>query len=131
MYTICKRQKLSYWLACVGRSCFGNSLSHGLGGEPAFVSLGPPPCLPAWPNARLLPAVLQYYDDAAGILRSIILSALAPHRLSMPTMPMPAFTMTTDSVRPRLSRLPTAAPCARSPCCTPYMCFASAACGTS
>lgn len=25
---------------------------------------------------------LQYYDDAAGILRSIILSAIAPHRLA-------------------------------------------------
>lgn len=24
----------------------------------------------------------QYYDDAAGILRSIILSAIAPHRLA-------------------------------------------------
>ena len=25
---------------------------------------------------------MQYYDDAAGILRSIILSAIAPHRLA-------------------------------------------------
>ena len=40
----------------------------------------------------------QYYDDAAGILRSIILSAIAPHRLSLPTMPMPAFSMTPDQV---------------------------------
>lgn len=42
--------------------------------------------------------MVQYYDDAAGILRSIILSALAPHRLSMPVMPMPAFSMTPDQV---------------------------------
>ena len=27
-------------------------------------------------------AAVQYYDDAAGILRSIILSAIAPHRLA-------------------------------------------------
>ena len=45
-----------------------------------------------------LPPTVQYYDDAAGILRSIILSALAPHRLSMPVMPMPAFSMTPDQV---------------------------------
>lgn len=33
---------------------------------------------------------LQYYDDAAGILRSIILSAIAPHRLATapPQLPM-------------------------------------------
>ena len=39
---------------------------------------------------------MQYYDDAAGILRSIILSAIAPHRLSLPTMPMPAFSITPE-----------------------------------
>ena len=33
----------------------------------------------------------QYYDDAAGILRSIILSAIAPHRLATaPSMALPA-----------------------------------------
>jgi len=48
--------------------------------------------------------VPQYYDDAAGILRSIILSALAPHRLSMPSMPMPAFSMTPDQVYPASAR---------------------------
>ncbi len=41
----------------------------------------------------------QYYDDAAGILRSIILSAIAPHRLSLPTMPMPAFSITPEQAR--------------------------------
>lgn len=46
----------------------------------------------------------QYYDDAAGILRSIILSAIAPHRLSMPHAPMPAFSTTPDQVRPTLQR---------------------------
>lgn len=35
--------------------------------------------------------VRQYYDDAAGILRGIILSALAPHRLlTSPSAPRPA-----------------------------------------
>ena len=36
--------------------------------------------------------LLQYYDDAAGILRSIILSAVAPHRLATapPVMHMPS-----------------------------------------
>lgn len=31
----------------------------------------------------------KYYDDAAGILRSIILSALDPHRLNIPPPPIP------------------------------------------
>ena len=44
---------------------------------------------------------VQYYDDAAGILRSIILSAIAPHRLSLPTMPMPAFSITPEQVKQR------------------------------
>lgn len=44
------------------------------------------------------PCNLQYYDDAAGILRSIILSAIAPHRLSMPHLPLPAFSVTPDQV---------------------------------
>jgi hypothetical protein len=55
---------------------------------------------------RLIPLALstpQYYDDAAGILRSIILSAIAPHRLSMPHAPMPAFSVTPDQVRPLCS----------------------------
>lgn len=34
---------------------------------------------------------LQYYDDAAGILRSIILSAIAPHRLATAPPQLPAF----------------------------------------
>ena len=49
------------------------------------------------PFSHALPCFcMQYYDDAAGILRSIILSAIAPHRLSLPTMPMPAFSITPD-----------------------------------
>ena len=34
---------------------------------------------------------LQYYDDAAGILRSIVLSAIAPHRLATAPPRLPAF----------------------------------------
>lgn len=34
---------------------------------------------------------VQYYDDAAGILRSIILSAIAPHRLATAPPTLPAF----------------------------------------
>ncbi|KAK9865899.1 hypothetical protein WJX84_000442 [Apatococcus fuscideae] len=34
---------------------------------------------------------VKYYDDAAGILRSIILSAIAPHRLTAPPGPMAGF----------------------------------------
>ena len=65
------------------------------------------------------PMLAQYYDDAAGILRSIILSAIAPHRLSMPTMPMPAFSITPEQVRPRLCpRLD------RPHCMTPRICRA-------
>ena len=47
------------------------------------------------PCARLL---LQYYDDAAGILRSIILSAIAPHRLATapPQLPMSAASLAKD-----------------------------------
>jgi hypothetical protein len=33
---------------------------------------------------------VQYYDDAAGILRSIILSAIAPHRLATVPPQLPA-----------------------------------------
>lgn len=33
----------------------------------------------------------QYYDDAAGILRSIILSAIAPHRLATAPPQLPSF----------------------------------------
>ena len=36
----------------------------------------------------LLQLVSQYYDDAAGILRSLILSAVAPHRLT--ALPAPS-----------------------------------------
>lgn len=31
---------------------------------------------------------MQYYDDTAGILRSVILSAIAPHRMSASPMPL-------------------------------------------
>ena len=34
--------------------------------------------------------VVQYYDDAAGILRSIILSAIAPHRLATAPPQLPS-----------------------------------------
>ena len=34
---------------------------------------------------------MQYYDDAAGILRSIILSAIAPHRLAKAPPLLPSF----------------------------------------
>ena len=30
---------------------------------------------------------MQYYDDTAGILRSVILSAIAPHRLAASPLP--------------------------------------------
>ena len=33
------------------------------------------------------PVAVQYYDDTAGILRSVILSAIAPHRLSATPLP--------------------------------------------
>lgn len=31
---------------------------------------------------------MQYYDDTAGILRSVILSAIAPHRMAASPMPL-------------------------------------------
>ena len=34
---------------------------------------------------------MQYYDDAAGILRSIVLSAIAPHRLATAPPQLPSF----------------------------------------
>ncbi len=38
----------------------------------------------------LLASSLQYYDDAAGILRMVILSAVQPHRLlAAPPQPLP------------------------------------------
>lgn len=42
--------------------------------------------------------LLQYYDDAAGILRSIILSAIAPHRLATapPQLPLTSASMAKD-----------------------------------
>lgn len=40
---------------------------------------------------------LQYYDDTAGILRSVVLSAVAPHRLSMAPQPIQAFSLLTQS----------------------------------
>ena len=37
-------------------------------------------------------AHLQYYDDAAGILRMVILSAIQPHRLlAAPPQPLPTY----------------------------------------
>lgn len=39
--------------------------------------------------ALILCLLTQYYDDTAGILRSVILSAVAPHRMSASPMPMP------------------------------------------
>lgn len=35
--------------------------------------------------------ILQYYDDTAGILRNVILSAIAPHRMAASPMPQIAF----------------------------------------
>ena len=42
---------------------------------------------------------MQYYDDTAGILRSVILSAIAPHRMSASPMPQ-AFNRQDDAVGP-------------------------------
>lgn len=49
------------------------------------------PRIPALtPSARLHHRPLQYYDDAAGILRMVILSAVQPHRLlAAPLQPLP------------------------------------------
>ena len=43
---------------------------------------------------------MQYYDDTAGILRSVILSAVAPHRLSASPMPQAAFTRQDSAAGP-------------------------------
>jgi inositol hexakisphosphate/diphosphoinositol-pentakisphosphate kinase len=48
--------------------------------------------LPDASNAAIIghPLVsLQYYDDAAGILRMVILSAIQPHRLLAAPQPLP------------------------------------------
>lgn len=39
-------------------------------------------------HALILYLPMQYYDDTAGILRSVILSAIAPHRMSASPMPV-------------------------------------------
>lgn len=40
---------------------------------------------------------MQYYDDAAGILRSIILSAIAPHRLATAPPQLPVSPTTEEN----------------------------------
>jgi hypothetical protein len=54
----------------------------------------------------------QYYDDAAGILRSIILSAIAPHRLATapPQLPMTSASMAKDEAMMMAERQATAEP---------------------
>lgn len=69
-------------------------------------------------------SLLQYYDDAAGILRSIILSAVAPHRLSMQHSPMPNFSVTPDVgwwKRNFAAVLPVACTCTRNLCAAPLL----------
>ncbi len=43
--------------------------------------------------------LMQYYDDTAGILRSVILSAIVPHRMSASPMPQ-AFTQQDSAAGP-------------------------------
>ena len=43
---------------------------------------------------------VQYYDDTAGILRSVILSAIAPHRMAASPMPQAAFTRQESATGP-------------------------------
>ncbi|KAK9917336.1 hypothetical protein WJX75_003277 [Coccomyxa subellipsoidea] len=54
----------------------------------------------------------KYYDDAAGILRSIILSAIAPHRLATapPQLPMTSASMAKDEAMMMAERQATAEP---------------------
>ena len=51
---------------------------------------------------------LQYYDDTAGILRNVILSAIAPHRMSASPMPQGAFTRQDSAAGPTV--LPMSSP---------------------
>ncbi len=53
-------------------------------------------CAPALTCMCVL--LVQYYDDAAGILRSIILSAIAPHRLATapPQLPLTSASLAKD-----------------------------------
>ena len=45
-------------------------------------------------------ATLQYYDDTSGILRNVILSAIAPHRMSASPMPLAAFNREDNAAGP-------------------------------
>lgn len=75
-----------------GASKFVGGLTHGAASSGHHVRLQtetlPNKLCLRKSHVLTLRSFMQYYDDTAGILRSVILSAIAPHRMAASPMPL-------------------------------------------